>query len=230
MRPSLADIISNGRPTASPSRHPRKAPRKRDRSAGLRALSALAASTRLEPNGTAQYSNWGRPSRGREARRMVYRRTRRMPTIRLITLIHATVEVCFDLARSVDAHVVSAAGTDERAVEGVTQGLVTLGDEVTWEATHFAVRQRLRVRISEFDPPRRFTDEMVRGSFRRMRHVHEFEPTDEGTRMSDAFEYELPFGPVGWFADVVAVKRHMTRFLVRRNATLKSLAEGRARR
>jgi len=39
-----------------------------------------------------------------------------MPTIRLITLIHATVEVCFDLARSVDAHVVSAAGTDERAV------------------------------------------------------------------------------------------------------------------
>jgi len=102
---------------------------------------------------------------------------------------------------------------------------VTLGDEVTWEATHFAVRQRLRVRISEFDPPRRFTDEMVRGSFRRMRHVHEFERTDEGTRMSDAFQYELPLGPLGSLADVLVVKRHMTRFLVRRDATLKSLAE-----
>ena len=153
-----------------------------------------------------------------------------MPTIRLVTQIHAPVDVCFDLARSVDAHVVSATGTDERAVEGVTRGLVNLGDEVTWEATHFAVRQRLRVRISEFDPPHRFTDEMVRGAFRRMRHMHEFEPTDDGTRMSDAFEYELPLGPLGWLADVLAVKQHMTRFLVRRNAALKFLAEGRGTR
>src|SRR5580700_11093177 len=89
-----------------------------------------------------------------------------MPLIRLTTLIHAPASVCFDLARSVDAHVASAAGTGERAIDGVTTGLMTLGDEVTWEATHFGVRQRLRVRITELDPPRRFTDEMVRGEFR----------------------------------------------------------------
>jgi ligand-binding SRPBCC domain-containing protein len=149
-----------------------------------------------------------------------------MPVIRLTTLIHAPVAVCFDLARSVDAHIASATGTGERAVDGVMTGLVTLGDEVTWEATHFAVRQRLRVRITEFDPPHRFTDEMIRGAFRSFRHVHEFDPTDDGTRMSDTFEYELPLGPLGWLADVLVVKRHMTRFLVHRNATLKSLAEG----
>jgi ligand-binding SRPBCC domain-containing protein len=148
-----------------------------------------------------------------------------MPIIRLTTLIHAPVGVCFDLARSVDAHITSATGTGERAVEGVTKGLLTLGDEVTWEATHFAVRQRLRVRITELDPPRRFTDEMVRGAFRSFRHVHEFDPFEGGTRMTDAFEYELPLGPLGWLADAVAVRRHMTAFLVRRNTTLKSLAE-----
>jgi hypothetical protein len=43
--------------------------------------------------------------------------------------------------------------------------------------------------------------------------------------MSDTFEYELPLGPFGWLADVLAVKRHMTRFLVQRNAALKALAE-----
>jgi ligand-binding SRPBCC domain-containing protein len=153
-----------------------------------------------------------------------------MTLIRLTTLIRAPVRVCFDLARSVDAHIASAPGTDERAVDGVTSGLVALGDEVTWEATHFAVRQRMRVRITEFDPPHRFTDEMIRGAFRSLRHIHEFDPTDDGTRMSDAFEYELPLGPLGRLADVVAVKRHMTRFLVQRNATLKSLAEDAAKR
>jgi ligand-binding SRPBCC domain-containing protein len=153
-----------------------------------------------------------------------------MPLISLTTLIRAPVDVCFDLGRSVDAHITSAAGTEERAVEGVTTGFVTLGDEVTWEATHFGVRQRLRVRITEFDPPRRFTDEMVRGAFRSFRHLHEFEPTEDGTRMRDAFEYELPLGPLGWLADVLAVRRHMTRFLVQRNATLKLLAEGAAKR
>jgi ligand-binding SRPBCC domain-containing protein len=151
-----------------------------------------------------------------------------MPVIGLTTVIRARVGVCFDLARSVDAHMASATGTDERAVDGVTKGLVTLGDEVTWEATHFAVRQRLRVRITEFDPPHRFTDEMIRGAFRSFRHVHEFTPTDDGTRMSDRFEYELPLGPLGRLIDILLVKRHMTRFLIQRNATLKSLAEGAA--
>jgi ligand-binding SRPBCC domain-containing protein len=148
-----------------------------------------------------------------------------MPTIRLTTLIRAPREVCFDLARSVDAHVASTTGTGERAVAGITQGLLTLGDEVTWEATHFGMRQRLRVRITELEPPRRFTDEMVQGAFRSLRHVHEFEATGEGTRMSDAFDYRLPLGALGWLADALAVRRHMTRFLVRRNATLKALAE-----
>jgi ligand-binding SRPBCC domain-containing protein len=71
---------------------------------------------------------------------------------------------------------------------------------------------------------------MIRGAFRSLRHVHEFDPTDDGTRRSDAFEYEVPLGPLGRLADVVAVKRHMTRFLVQRNATVKSLAEDAAKR
>jgi|GraSoiStandDraft_15_1057317.scaffolds.fasta_scaffold2970009_1 hypothetical protein len=41
-----------------------------------------------------------------------------MPMIRLETWIRSTPEVCFDAARSVEAHVVSTAKTRERAVGG----------------------------------------------------------------------------------------------------------------
>ena len=57
-----------------------------------------------------------------------------MPVIELTTLVHAPRERVFDLARSVDAHQISATGTHERAVAGVTSGLVSLGDTITWEA------------------------------------------------------------------------------------------------
>lgn len=148
-----------------------------------------------------------------------------MTVIRLVTEIRTPIEACFDLARSVDAHVTSAGETNERAIAGVTSGLLSLGDEVTWEARHFGVTQRLVVRITEMDRPRRFVDEMVRGAFRHFRHVHEFEAIGEITRMRDAFEYSMPLGVLGTLANVVAVERHMRQFLERRNATLKSMAE-----
>lgn len=43
-------------------------------------------------------------------------------------------ERLFDLARSIDAHVESQKGSGERAVAGVTSGLIGEGQEVTWRA------------------------------------------------------------------------------------------------
>jgi hypothetical protein len=48
-----------------------------------------------------------------------------MPVIRVETWIGAAIETCFDLARSVDAHVSSTAKARERVVAGVTSGLLT---------------------------------------------------------------------------------------------------------
>lgn len=77
-----------------------------------------------------------------------------MTTIHLTTLIHAPIKACFDAARSVDAHVSSAAGTNERVVEGKMTGLFEVGDVVTWEAKHLGVRQRLTVEIGRMIEPR----------------------------------------------------------------------------
>jgi len=107
----------------------------------------------------------------------------------------------------------------------VTSGLLGPGDEVTWEAVHFGVRQRLTARITRFEPPHLFEDEMVRGAFRSFTHTHEFRPVEGGTLMVDTFRYASPLGPLGVLADKLFIERHMRRFLTERAASLKRLAE-----
>ncbi len=145
--------------------------------------------------------------------------------IELTTAIAAPPERVFDLARSIDAHEQSTEGTQERAVAGVTRGLIGMGDEVTWEARHFGVKQRLTVRITGFERTSRFQDIMVSGAFKRMKHDHEFKAQPPGTVMVDCFEFESPFGILGRMVDRLFLAGYMRRFLVRRNQVLKNLAE-----
>jgi ligand-binding SRPBCC domain-containing protein len=150
-----------------------------------------------------------------------------MPVVEVRTVIHAPMELCFDLARDIDLHIASTGGTDERAVAGVTRGLVGPGDEVTWEATHFGIRQRLTSRIASFDRPRHFRDSQVAGPFRRFDHDHIFTTGPSGaTTMRDVFDYESPFGWIGRCADVLFLRSHMRRFLERRALVIKAAAEG----
>jgi len=152
-----------------------------------------------------------------------------MPRIVLVVDIAAPIERCFDLCRSIDAHVQSAAATGERAVAGVTTGLMRLGETVTWEARHFGVRQRLTSRITAYDRPRHFRDSQVRGAFARFDHDHEFEPLPDGrTRMRDVFDYTAPLGLLGRLADSLFLAAYMRRFLEARNRELVRLAESAA--
>jgi ligand-binding SRPBCC domain-containing protein len=146
--------------------------------------------------------------------------------IELITRVSAPPERCFDLARSVELHTHSTAATGERAVGGVTRGLLELGNEVTWRARHFGVWQTLTSRITAYDRPRSFRDSMVRGAFRRFEHDHSFEPLpDGGTLMRDVFDYAAPFGPLGRLAEWLFLSRYMRRFLEERNRLVKAVAE-----
>ncbi len=148
-----------------------------------------------------------------------------MPVIHVSTVICAPRERVFDLARSIDAHQDSTGGTEERAVAGLTTGLIGMGDEVTWEARHLGVRQRLTVRVTAFDRPKHFQDIMVSGAFKRMVHDHEFADDPVGTLMRDRFEFQSPLGILGRIVDALFLTSYMRRFLVRRNEILKRLAE-----
>lgn len=148
-----------------------------------------------------------------------------MPLIRLTLHIHAPVERVFDLARSIDAHMAGSADTGERAVAGRTSGLIESGETVTWEAKHFGIRQKLTVRVTHFDRPREFADEMISGAFAFMNHRHSFEATGEGTRMTDEFFFASPCGIFGKIFDRLFLEGYMRRFLLLRARELKRVAE-----
>lgn len=147
-----------------------------------------------------------------------------MRTIRLTTDVHASQQFCFDLSRSIDLHRDSMTRSREKAIAGVTSGLIGAGEEVTWEAQHLGLRWRVTSRITEFEPPHRFVDEMIRGPFSRFRHEHLFERTQDGTRMQDVLEYRVRAGPLRALADPLA-EWYLRRLLLVRNNLIKIRAE-----
>ncbi|MES2616347.1 MAG: SRPBCC family protein [Bacteroidota bacterium] len=148
-----------------------------------------------------------------------------MALIQLHTTINADKSTCFNQARSVETHLASTKKTGERVVAGRKTGLFEVDDIVTWEATHFGIKQQLTVQITKMDFPFSFEDKMLKGAFKYMRHEHHFKTKDGKTIMSDHFEFSSPLGILGQIFDFLILKRYMTRFLIKRNAVIKELAE-----
>lgn len=148
-----------------------------------------------------------------------------MPTIKLITEIKANKKIVFDLSRSIDFHKISTNKTNEKAVDGVKTGLIGHGEYVTWKAKHFGKYQHLTSKITEFDEPNYFVDEMVKGIFKKIRHEHHFEETKYGTKMTDVFVYKSPLLFLGKLVDFLFLKKYLSNFLKSRNQLIKEYAE-----
>ncbi|MFC6999412.1 SRPBCC family protein [Rufibacter roseus] len=149
-----------------------------------------------------------------------------MPIINLQLEVKAPVEVCFDLSRSIDVHMLSTAKTQEKAVAGVVAGLIDLQETVTWQAVHFGVKQKLTSVITHFERPYYFVDEMVSGAFKRFKHEHKFtavSPTT--TSITESFDYTSPLGQLGKIADWLFLERYMRQLLQDRNEVIKQVAE-----
>ena len=148
-----------------------------------------------------------------------------MSVIRISLEIQAPIERCFDLARCIDLHELSAAQTNEKAIGGRTKGLIELGEQVTWRARHLGVTQTLTAKITAFDRPIYFRDSMVSGAFARFDHDHRFEAQGAVTKMHDTFDFTSPLGPLGRLVDRVFLTRYMHNFLLTRNLLIKQVAE-----
>lgn len=148
-----------------------------------------------------------------------------MPEINIETLISAPAEKCFDLMRDVRLHTQTTLQTNEKAVAGVMDGMIGLGQTVTFEGPHFGVRQRLTVKVTEFDRPRLFVDEMIEGTFRSFKHIHEFSAQDGLTLMKDTVIWQSPFGILGKIVDKLLLERHLRNLVTNRNKKLKDIAE-----
>lgn len=145
--------------------------------------------------------------------------------IELITFINAPIEKGFDLSRSIDLHMESTKQTGEKAIAGKTSGLIGLDETVTWRAKHFGIWQTLTSKITEYDRPNLFVDEMVSGAFKSIRHEHHFTASEDQTIMKDILEFESPLGILGRIFNKLILTRYMTKLLVERNSVIKEVAE-----
>jgi ligand-binding SRPBCC domain-containing protein len=148
-----------------------------------------------------------------------------MSTIHLTTFVAAPTQRVFDLARSIDLHRKSMAHTGEEAIAGTTSGLIGLHETVTWKAKHLRRVRVLKSKITAMEPPLSFTDEMVDGDFKSLRHEHHFKSIANGTLLIDIFTYEAPYGSLGRLADRLFLTRYMKNLLETRNKTIKEYAE-----
>ncbi|MHA6260580.1 SRPBCC family protein [Sporosarcina sp. CAU 1771] len=148
-----------------------------------------------------------------------------MPTIQHEIFIAAPIELCFDLARTVEVHAGRQLLTVQKAISGVTAGIMENGDFVTWETSHFGIKQNLTSKIIEMEKPFTFTDRMLEGAFHSFTHTHEFIENDGGTMMKDTFSYTSPFGVFGQFADRLFLENYMGSFISEQAKNVKWYAE-----
>lgn len=148
-----------------------------------------------------------------------------MLRIELETKIKSTPEICFDLSRSIDLHKISTATTNEQAVAGTTQGLLNMNESVTWQATHFGVRQKLTSKITSFDRPNYFKDEQIKGVFKSIMHEHKFELIGDNVIMTDIFEFQTTFEIFDELFNNLILTQYMRKLLMGRNKVSKEYAE-----
>jgi hypothetical protein len=138
----------------------------------------------------------------------------------------APMERCFKLATSID--LVAAAGTGEKAVGGVTSGLIGSDGFVQWQGRQFG---RTGIHTSHIDstridgwrPSSYFREVMVQGTFARFEHERHFALMDDGTRMRDEIRFSIP-GLLSGLSEKL-VRHHLIAILRQRNALIKQVAE-----
>jgi ligand-binding SRPBCC domain-containing protein len=148
-----------------------------------------------------------------------------MSEIYLKTFIKADIQTVFDLARDIDLHQKSTSKTNEKAIAGRTSGLIENDETVTWRAKHLGVYQTHTSKIINMEKPYQFTDIMLKGTFKSLKHQHIFKQEGENTIMIDMFEYESPYGLIGKFFNKIFLTNYLKNFLLERNESIKTTAE-----
>ncbi|MCZ4242944.1 SRPBCC family protein [Pedobacter sp. HCMS5-2] len=140
-------------------------------------------------------------------------------------MIDAPIENCFDLSRSIDLHVQSMSSSKEQAIAGKTYGYIELNEAVTWKAKHFGFTFQMTNEITKLNKPIEFIDEMIKGPFKKLKHIHQFRSVNYQTEMTDIFIYCSPFGIFGYLAEKLFLNNYMKKLLMKRNAVIKTQVE-----
>jgi ligand-binding SRPBCC domain-containing protein len=157
-----------------------------------------------------------------------------MPVIEFETLVHAPLAKVWAFHQDIQSLVKLSPPEDDVTIECadaqlregsriVINAKGPLTSRIEWVAK--IVEQR-EPRAVVFGEEARFVDVQERGPFSSWRHEHEFEHVDEKTtRCRDRITYRVPLGPIGWLADVIFVRRKLSRMFRYRHEQLRRLLE-----
>ena len=148
-----------------------------------------------------------------------------MTIIKLTTIAKSDKKTIFNLSRSIDFHQLSLNHTSEKAIAGITLGMIELGETVTWKARHFGWNLTHQSKITAMEHCTFFTDEMVKGCFRSFVHHHYFEGKEGYTKMIDEVLYETPYGILGKAFDYLILEKYLRKLLKKRNKALALASE-----
>jgi len=111
-------------------------------------------------------------------------------------------------------------------VSVVASGIPGLGNEITLRVTQLGLlTSTWIVRITEYDAPKSFVDEQLKGPFRSWKQTRSFKAVEGGTELTDTVEYALPFGVLGSIAYTLFVKRQVELMFAYRQQRTKELLE-----
>ncbi len=82
---------------------------------------------------------------------------------------------------------------------------------------------RWTTEIVEWEPPYRFVDVQLKGPYKLWHHEHRFVAEENGTRIIDEVQYQLPFGVFGSIAHSLKVKKDVEAIFVYRTEVVKRL-------
>ncbi|MGB5332664.1 MAG: SRPBCC family protein [Woeseiaceae bacterium] len=99
------------------------------------------------------------------------------------------------------------------------------GTIIDYRLRLFGLPFKWRTRIVQWKPNEQFVDEQVRGPYTSWRHLHTFSGCEEGTRMTDRVEYQLPLQPLGSLV-LPLVRRQLDRIFRYRASAIRQLTNG----
>lgn len=106
-------------------------------------------------------------------------------------------------------------------------GTPGLGYEVILKVRQFGLfTMRWHVKIIEYEPPTLMTDIQISGPFRSWNQTRTLREVDGNTELTDSVAYEPPFGFLGRLADMLVIRREITKMFAYRQAATKRLLEG----
>lgn len=148
-----------------------------------------------------------------------------MPKIHVTTFIAAPCERVFDLSRSINLHLISAASNKEKAIAGTITGLINKDETVTWQAKHLLKNRIFKSVITEMNRPVYFKDEMQQGDFKSFEHEHHYKAIENGTIMIDIIHFESPYRQLGRLINRLFLQSYIRKLIEKRNAVIREYAE-----